>query len=263
VTLDLAGRSVLLTGASGGIGQAAARALAARGADVIVSGRRAAVLDAIAGEIGGRAIAADLGAPDGPERLADAAGPVDVLVANAALSQAGELTDLSPADTDAVLAVNLRAPVLLARLLAPAMIAAGTGHMVFVASLQAKAPSPLSAIYTATKFGLRGFALSLRLDLSEHGVGVSCVFPGFVGDAGMFHDAGAPLPPGVRTVTPAAVGAAIVRAIERDRAEVDVAPLPLRAGARAAGAAPVIAGAVTKRFGSAIARDVARAHRER
>jgi short-subunit dehydrogenase len=132
-----------------------------------------------------------------------------------------------------------------------------------VSSLQAKAPSPLSAIYTATKFGLRGFALSLRLDLSDHGVGVSCVFPGFVADAGMFHESGATLPPGVRTVKPDAVAAAVVRAIERNRAEVDAAPLPLRAGARVAGAAPVIAGAVTKRFGSAIARDVARAHRER
>jgi short-subunit dehydrogenase len=127
---------------------------------------------------------------------------------------------------------------------------------VFVSSLQGKAASPLSALYTATKFGLRGFALSLRLDLADHGVGVSCVSPGFVRGAGMFADSGAPLPPGVRTVTPEAVAAAIVRAIERNRAEVDAAPLSLRAGARAAGVAPVIAANVTKRFGASIARAV-------
>ena len=261
--MKLAGRSVLLTGASGGIGAATARALSARGATVIVNGRRSAALEALAAELGGRAVAVDLASPDGPATLAEQAGDVDVLVANAALSQAGEIAELAPAEIDAILAVNLRAPVLLARLLSERMVAHGSGHMVFVSSLQAKAPSPLSAIYTATKFGLRGFALSLRLDLSDHGVGVSCVFPGFVADAGMFHESGAPLPPGVRTVKPEAVAAAIVRAIERNRAEVVAAPLPLRAGARVAGAAPVIAGAVTKRFGSAIARDVARAHRER
>jgi short-subunit dehydrogenase len=254
--MNLAGRSVLLTGASGGIGGAAARALAARGASVIVSGRRVTLLEELAAEIGGRAVAVDLSEADGPARLVAGAGDVDVLVANAALSQAGELTSLSPAEVDAVLAVNLRAPVMLARLLAQPMSARRSGHLVFVLSLQAKAASPLSSLYTATKFGLRGFALSLRLDLADHGVGVSCVSPGFVSDAGMFADSRAPLPPGVRTVKPETVAAAIVRAIERDRADVDAAPLPLRAGARVAGIAPVLAGTVTKRFGSSIARSV-------
>ena len=261
--MNLGGRSVLVTGASGGIGAAAARALAARGASVIVTGRRVEQLEALAADIGGRAIAADLAHDDGPERLAADAGDIDVLVANAALSQAGELTALSPAEVDEVLAVNLRAPVLLARLLAPGMAARGAGHLVFVSSLQGKAASPLSALYTATKFGLRGFSLSLRLDLADHGVGVSCVSPGFVGDAGMFADSGAPLPPGVRTVKPETVAAAIVRAIERNRAEIDAAPLPLRAGARIAGLAPVLAANVNKRFGASIARAVERGRAQR
>ncbi len=261
--MNLSGRSVLLTGASGGIGAATARALAARGASVIVSGRREQELEALAAEIGGRAIPADLAETDGPGRLVAAAGPVDVLVANAALSQAGEITSLSPAEVDRLLAVNLRAPVMLARLLADPMVERRSGHIVFVSSLQGKAASPLSAIYTATKFGLRGFSLSLRLDLSDHGVGVSCVSPGFVRDAGMFADSGAPLPPGVGTVAPEAVAAGIVRAIERNRAEVDPAPLALRAGARVAGIAPVLAGNVSKRFGASIARSVERGHDER
>ena len=95
-----------------------------------------------------------------------------------------------------MLAVNLRAPVMLARLLGEEMAARRSGQIVFVSSLQGKAPSPLSSVYTATKFGLRGFSLSLRLDMADHGVGVSCVSPGFVSDAGMFADSGAPLPRG-------------------------------------------------------------------
>ena len=145
---------------------------------MIVTGRRVEQLEALAAEIGGRAIPVDLAEADGPERLVAAAGHVDVLVANAALSQAGEITSLSPAEFDRVLAVNLRAPLMLARLLAEPMAARRLGHIVFVSSLQGKAASPLSALYTATKFGLRGFSLSLRLDLADHGVGVSCVAPG-------------------------------------------------------------------------------------
>jgi uncharacterized protein len=254
--VKLGGRSVLVTGASGGIGAATARALAARGARVTVCGRRVEQLEALAAELGGRAIAADLAAPDGPERLVAEAGDVDVLVHSAGLSQSGEITALAPAEVDELLDVNLRAPIMLARLLAEPMAARGSGHLVFVSSLQGKTAGPYSALYTATKFGLRGFSLALRLDMADHGVGVSCVSPGFVRDAGMFAASVASLPPGVRTVSPDAVAAAIVLAIERNRAEVDAAPLPLRAGARVAGLTPVLAASVNKRFGASIARAV-------
>ena len=115
--------------------------------------------------------------------------------------------------------------MLLARALYPAMLEAGSGHLVFVASLSGKAASPRSSIYNATKFGLRGFALGLRADLDPHGVGVSIVSPGFIREAGMFADAGAKPPPGMGTSTPEQVGAAAVKAIERNKVEVAVAPL--------------------------------------
>jgi short-subunit dehydrogenase len=129
------------------------------------------------------------------------------------------------------------------------MVARRSGHMVFMSSLAGKVGAPRSSVYSATKFGLRGFAQSLREDLRPSGVGVSAIFPGFVRDAGMFHDTGAKLPPGVGTVSPEAVADAVVRAIERNRGEVVVAPVGLRAGAMAAGLAPDLAAAVQRKLG--------------
>jgi short-subunit dehydrogenase len=248
--MNLGGRSVLLTGATGGIGGAIARALAARGASVIVTGRRTEPLEALAAELRGRAIAADLSEPGAPAALLQEAGDVDVLVANAALPASGDLTSFAPEEIDRAIAVNLRAPIMLARLLAPALSARGSGHLVFVSSLAGKSAGPHSSLYSATKFGLRGFSLGLRQDLAEHGVGVSCVFPGFVRDAGMFADSGARLPPGVGTSTPDEVAAGIIRAIEGDRAEVDVAPFGLKAGARLGGLAPALTANLQSRLGS-------------
>ena len=256
--MNLGGRTVLLTGATGGIGAATARALATRGATVVLSGRRAAELEALAAEVGGRAVPADLTAPDAPQRVVAEAGDVDVLVANAALPASGDLTSFSIEEIDRALAVNLRAPLVLARLLAEPMTARGEGHLVFVSSLSGLTATPQASLYTATKFALRGFSLGLRQDLEATGVGVSCVLPGLVRGAGMFADSGASLPPGVGTSTPEDVARGVVLAIERDRAEVDVAPLTLRAGARIASAAPGTAWAVQKRLGAAgIARSIA------
>ena len=119
----------------------------------------------------------------------------------------------------------------------------------FVSSLSGKAGSPGGSVYSATKFGLRGFALGLRQDLRPHGVGVSVVAPGFVRDAGMFHDSGAKLPPFVGTSSPEQVARGVVRAIERNRAEVEVAPFGLRAGAAAGGLLPELVANVQRRLG--------------
>jgi short-subunit dehydrogenase len=262
--MNLGGRTVLLTGASGGLGEATARALATRGATVLLSGRRADALATLAVEIRGRALPADLAEPGAPERLLAEAGDVDVLVASAALPASGELASFSIEEIDRALTVNLRAPIVLARLLAEPMCARGEGQLVFVSSLAGKVAAPRSSLYAATKFGLRGFALGLRQDLAAHGVGVSCVLPGFIRGAGMFEDSGATLPVTVGTSTPEQVAAGIVRAIEHDRGEVDVAPLAMKAGARIAGLAPVFAGELQKRMGSlAIADAIADGQREK
>jgi short-subunit dehydrogenase len=242
----------LVTGATGGIGHAIARALAARGARLIVTGRRAEVLQGLATELDARAVACDLSSRDDVAALASEAitAAVDVVVANAGLPASGVFTDLSQEQIDTMLEVNLRAPIALARALAPSMIERQRGHMVFVSSLSGKTASPASSIYSATKFGLRGFAQGIRADLRPHGVGVSTVFPGFIRDAGMFADTELELPKGVGTRTPRDVAAAIVRAIDEDRAELDVAPLGLRVGSTFASVAPQLAATVSRRFGS-------------
>jgi short-subunit dehydrogenase len=242
--------TVLLTGASGGIGRAIARAVAPTAGELVLSGRRTEVLNPLASELDARVIACDLAAREDVERLVEQAGPVDVLIANAAVRAGGLLAEFSQKEIDQMLEVNLRAPIALARALTPGMAERRRGHVVFMSSLQGKATTPVASIYCAAKFGIRGFALALREDLRHDGVGVSVVLPGFIRDAGMFAESGVRLPPGVGTRSPQDVADAVVSAIERNRAEVEVAPVGLRLGTAAAAVAPALGAAVSRRLGS-------------
>ena len=241
--MNLSGRKTLLTGATGGLGRAIAASLAARGAVLTLSARNREALEAMAAELPGSGhsvLPADLAEPDAAEHLAAAAAGTEILVANAGLPGSGKLDDFSAEEVKRALRVNLEAPMLLARTLYPAMLEAGAGHLVFVASLSGKAASPRTSIYNATKFGLRGFALGLRADLNPRGVGVSLVSPGFIREAGMFAEAGAKPPPGMGTARPEQVGAGVVKAIERNRIEVTVATLQQRIGAHMALVSPTL-----------------------
>ena len=127
-----------MTGATGGIGGAIARALHARGAQLVLTGRREERLAALGTSLGeGRIelVALDLAERDGPARLAEASGAVDVLVANAAVPASGRVEDFTPDAIDRALDVNLRAPMQLTRALLPGMLERGRGHIVLVSSL--------------------------------------------------------------------------------------------------------------------------------
>jgi short-subunit dehydrogenase len=239
--MNLSGRKTLLTGATGGLGRSIAHSLADRGAVLTLSARNREALETMAAELPGSGhsvLPSDLAEPGAAEQLAAEAGGTEILVANAGLPGAGKVDDFSAEEIQRALRVNLEAPMLLARALYPAMVEAGSGQLVFVASLSGKAASPRSAVYNATKFGLRGFALALRADLIPHGIGVSIVSPGFIRDAGMFADAGSKPPPGMGTATPRQVGEATAKAIEKNKVEVTIAPLPQRAGAHLASISP-------------------------
>jgi short-subunit dehydrogenase len=247
--MELSGRTVLVTGATGGLGQALARALHARGARLRLTGRRTDVLGPLAAEVGAEAIAADLADADGVARLADRSADVDVLVANAGLSASGDLARFDDAEIERAVRVNLIAPMLLARALSGPMAARGSGHLAFISSLSGMTGQPGGSVYSATKFGLRGFAQGLRAELRGAGVGVSCVLPGFIRDAGMFSDAGAKAPWYLGTSSPEQVAGAVVRSIERDRGEIVVAPPLTRVMTRFASAAPLTAAAFARRAG--------------
>jgi len=241
--------NVLITGATGGIGRAIAQAFADRGASLVLTGRRADLLEPLASRLGATALVCDLAVRSEVDRLVAQAGDIHVFVANAALPASGHISELTQEQIDTLLEVNLRAPIALARALIPAMVQRRQGHLVFVSSLSGKAAAPASSLYSATKFGLRGFALGVREDLRRTGVGVSVVLPGFIAEAGMFADARVQLPRGVGTRTPQQVAHAIVAAVERNRAEVSVAPLPLRLGASFASVAPATAAAFSRLAG--------------
>jgi short-subunit dehydrogenase len=256
--MKVAGSRILLTGATGGIGQTLARDLHARGAQLILSARRSDVLSPLADSLNASMVIADMAVPDDVRRLAAEAVDVDILIVSAALPASGHLLELTPTQIDTMLEVNLRAPIALARELAPNMVKRGRGHIVLISSLSGKAAAPASSIYSAAKFGLRGFAHGAREDLRKSGVGVSVILPGFIRDAGMFADSGAKLPPGVGTSSPEDVAGAVVSAIERNRREVVVAPLPMRLGADIASVAPGLSAVFQRLMGGArVARKVA------
>jgi len=120
---------------------------------------------------------------------------------------------------------------------------------VLVGSLAGLAATAGSRLYNATKFGLRGFSLSFRQELEGTGVGCTLVAPGFIRDAGMFHENGVELPPGVRTKTPADVAAGVARAIVRNPTEVFVSPTELRAVTTLSTVAPGLSAAIQNRLG--------------
>ena len=259
--MELRGKSVLLTGATGGLGRAIAAALASRGAILVLSGRKGDELERLARSLPGerhRAIVADLAEGGAAARLAAEAEPVDVLVANAGLSANGRLERFSEEDLARALRVNLEAPAQTARGVLPGMLERGSGHIVFISSLQGKVAFAHTSVYTATKFGLRGFALALRDDLWGTGVGVSVVLPGFIRDAGIFAASGRRAPMGLGTSSPEEVGEGVALAIERNRAELAVAPVQQRLAASVAHHGPRLASRLTRGSAAGIADDVAR-----
>jgi short-subunit dehydrogenase len=250
---------VLVTGANGGIGQAIARGLKATGAQVIVTGRRADALKPVADELQARMLIADLSKREDITRLVDEAGPIDVLVANAALPGAGDALGFTEDQIERHVQVNLIAPMLQARRFAEGMVQRGRGHLVFISSTNGKVATLGSAIYAAGKFGLRGFALGLREDLRPHGVGVSTIFPGFIRDAGMFASSGVKPPAGVGTRSPDDVARAVVRAIQKNVGEIDVAAFDQTLGAFLAGFSPSLVAWITRTFGRKFAKQLAAA----
>ena len=240
---DLRGSAAILTGASRGIGVPLAEALARRGVRLVLAARSAEALapvsralEATGAEV--LAVPTDVTHPAARAHLVAEAvrrfGAVDLLINNAGVVQPSAYERLSLDEIDHQIAVNLTAPMALTRLVLPLMLERGRGHIVNVASLGGLLGLGSAEPYSATKHGLVGFTRALRMSCRVSGtpVSASVVCPGFIDGVGMYVDSvrehGRPAPRSIGTTSPAAVVAAIIGAIERDRPEVIVINRPIR-----------------------------------
>ena len=170
---------VVVTGGGTGIGAATARRLADAGARVVVCGRRAEPVSAVAGEIGGLAVVGDAATEEGAARVVDACERIDGLVLNAGIIRPGRVEELSVQDWTETLRINVTGPFLLARAALPHLRQAG-GAIVAVASVAAVRSGPAMASYAASKAGLVALANALAVDHAADGVRVNTVCPGWV-----------------------------------------------------------------------------------
>lgn len=223
--------TALVTGANGGLGRAIARELHRAGARVVLSGRRADALEPLAAELSARIVVADLARPEDVDRLVLEAGEIDILVLNAGLPGGGSIFEQDVEQIEETVRVNLTAPILTARAIGAGMMQRGRGQIVFISSVAGRLATAGASIYSATKFGLRGFSLALRGDLAPHGIGVTGIYPGFIRDAGMFAESGAVLPPGIGTRSPEDVARAVLDAVRDNPPEIVVAAVDQRIGA--------------------------------
>jgi 3-oxoacyl-[acyl-carrier protein] reductase len=182
---DLSGRTALVTGASGGIGDAIAGQLHAQGATVVLAGRRRDALTALAERLGERVrvAVAELAEPQAAEQLiaaADAEGGVDVLVNNAGLTRDSLALRMKDEDWQTVLDVNLSAGFRLVRAALRGMMRRRWGRIVNVSSIVALTGNPGQANYAAAKAGMIGMTKSLAAEVASRGITVNCIAPGFI-----------------------------------------------------------------------------------
>jgi 3-oxoacyl-[acyl-carrier protein] reductase len=183
---DLSGKVALVTGATGGIGGAVARALHARGAKVVLSGTRQEALDALAAQLpGSLAVACNLSDAEAVDGLVgkaeDAAGaPLDILVANAGVTRDQLLVRMKDEDWQSVLAINLESFFRLSRAATKGMMRRKSGRIIGVTSIVGVTGNPGQTNYAASKAGMIGFAKSLAQEVGSRGITVNTIAPGFI-----------------------------------------------------------------------------------
>ena len=184
--MDVNGKTVWITGASSGIGEGLAKAMCAAGAAVILSGRRVAELDRVAGGIGCEALVLPFEATDYAalpaivEKARAWRGGIDMLVNNAGISQRSLALDTGFDVYRRLMEIDFFAPLRLTQLVLPAMVERGSGHLMAISSVAGKAGSPLRTGYCAAKHAVVGYFDALRAEIDRYAVGVTVVTPGFV-----------------------------------------------------------------------------------
>lgn len=188
ISVDLSGRSALITGASSGLGSRFGRILAANGANVALGARRKDRLEALASEIGAQAAAIEMDVMREADIVAgfdaaeEAFGPIDTVIANAGIDGAGMIADMPEDEIERTLAINLKGAILTAREGAKRMIAnkVEKGRIVMIASITAFEPSPGLVAYSASKAGVVQAARSMAREWARHGINVNTISPGYI-----------------------------------------------------------------------------------
>jgi short-subunit dehydrogenase len=233
----IGGRVAVVTGASRGLGRAIAQTLFDHGMKVVISARGAdelAEAQKLMDRAGTRSLAvpSDVTKPADRVALLDATrakfGAVDVLINNAGTDHPEFFADADFGRIEHMVDLNIVALMAMTQLVLPEMIARHSGHVVNIASVAGLAPVPYAAVYSATKHAVIGFSQSIRYEVAEHGVGVSVVCPGFVRDAGLYHENSSNTDRQQPTVSPEEVGDAVVSAITADRGRVVVSPTAVK-----------------------------------
>ncbi len=234
---QMSGKNALLTGATGGIGPHIARALAANGINLVLSGRRADRLRELSAELRSESVrietaTADLTRLDELEDLADKAvgalGQIDILINNAGLEDVVPYQRQEPDQIQATVLINVMAPLLLTRILLPAMLARSDGHIISIASMAGRLAMPFGSVYSGTKAALSEWALSLWMELQGTGVTATTICPGFVTGSGMFARKGRDAPGSLGSCTPGQVAEAVVEALRSNKPEILVNSMPVR-----------------------------------
>ena len=183
---DLSGKTALVTGATGGIGESIARTMHAAGAEVVLSGRRVEKLEALAGELGERThvAACDLSDPDQADALVgkaiEAGGKLDILVANAGVTRDKLLMQMKDEDFQDIIRVNLESYFRLCRKAVRPMMKARGGRIIRIASIVGVTGNPGQSNYCASKAGMIGFTKSLAQEVASRGITANTIAPGFI-----------------------------------------------------------------------------------
>ena len=179
-------KTVMITGASSGIGKGLALAIAARGARLGLLARRQNLLDEIVGAVKGRAVAVTADVRDArvmkaaADRVRDELGPIDMLIANAGIGTSSHVAQLDPDHMANVIGINVLGAANSVAAVVPQMVERGQGQLVAISSLAAYRGLPKSAAYCASKAALSAYFESVRIDLRNTGVGVTIIHPGFI-----------------------------------------------------------------------------------
>ena len=234
---NLQGKTVLVTGASKGIGSYIVSILAKEKMNIICVARSEDELNKAKQNVeimGSKAYVFPFDLqnirliPDLINNIRTEVGEIDILVNNAGIEQYNNFEKYTAEELNSILSVNLHAPMELTRLLLSGMLNRKTGQIVNIASLAGCKGVAYNSIYSASKAGMIMWSDGLRQELKGTGVGVSTIKPGYISEAGMFHDSGQSAPKLLGTSSPQSVADAVVRAIKEDKAEIIVNKGPIK-----------------------------------